>query len=291
VNHLNLEVLRTFVSIVDLNGFNKAAQRMHRTQSAISMQMKNLEELTGHTLLEKKGKKHLLTHQGEILLGYARRMLDLHDQALLMLKDTTLKGFIRIGIQYDFVDSSLPQILFRFAKMYPAIVMDWKVDSSQALVQQLSAGKLDMAVYLGNDVPSDVHHIRVGSFPLQWMYSPSNSALPEPGKPIPLAVLGPTCKMRQMASFALNDAGMAWRVAFTSTSLAAMWGAVHAGIGIGVRTTIGLPAALKVVPDIFGLPALPVVNAYICTAQGENSKPVSTLQGFLLSALEEKGLG
>ena len=143
MEHLNLEALRTFISIVDLNGFNKAADKVNRSQSAVSMQMKKLEEVTGRSLFEKRGKKHVLTNQGEILLSYARKILDMNDEAFLALKETKLKGKVRIGIQVDFAETLLPKTLFAFTKTYPEVLIDLKIDTSDILQQHLIAAKLD----------------------------------------------------------------------------------------------------------------------------------------------------
>ena len=290
MDHLNIDVLRTFISIIDLNGFNKAADKVNRSQSAVSMQMKKLEEMTGHGLFERSGKKYLLTSQGEVLLSFARKIIDLNDEAFLALKDSKLKGKVRIGIQIDFAESPLPKTLIEFARKYPDVLMDLKIDTSDVLQQQLIAGKLDMAIYLAQDTNGELQSHVLGTFPLKWIYSPSCniSSLCKP--PLPLAVLGPNCKIRQIASLALNNAGISWRIAFASSSLSATWSALSAGIGISARTAIGLPASLKIIPAIFGLPKLPTVYAYLCTTGKNESVVVLHLKSYLLQALKEKSL-
>jgi DNA-binding transcriptional LysR family regulator len=290
MDHLNIDALRTFISIVDLNGFNKAADKVNRSQSAVSMQMKKLEEMTGHGLFERSGKKHLLTNQGEVLLSYARKIIDLNDEAFLTLKDSKLKGKVRIGLQIDFAETSLPRTLIEFARKYPEVLMDLKIDTSDVLQQQLIARKLDMAIYLAQDTSGELQSQVLGTFPLKWIYSPPYhiSSLRKP--PLPLVVLGPNCKIRQLASLALNNAGISWRIAFTSSSLSATWSALGAGIGISARTTIGLPSSLKIIPALFGLPKLPAVHAYLCTAGKNDSAVVLHLKNYLLQALKENSL-
>jgi DNA-binding transcriptional LysR family regulator len=290
MDHLNIDALRTFISIIDLNGFNKAAGKVNRSQSAVSMQMKKLEEMTGHGLFERSGKKYLLTNQGEVLLSYARKIIDLNDEAFLTLRDSKLKGKVRIGIQIDFAESPLPKTLIAFARKYPDVLMDLKVDTSDVLQQQLTAGKLDMAIFLAQGTSGELQSEVLGTFPLKWIYSPSYniSSLRKP--PLPLAVLGPNCKIRQIASLALNNAGISWRIAFTSSSLPATWSALDAGIGISARTTIGLPPSLKIIPTVFGLPKLPTVYAYLCTSSKNDSAVVKHLKNYLQQALKEKSL-
>jgi DNA-binding transcriptional LysR family regulator len=290
MDHLNIDALRTFTSIIDLNGFNKAADKVNRTQSAVSMQMKKLEEMTGHGLFERSGKKYFLTNQGEVLLSYARKIIHLNDEVFLALKDSKLKGKVRVGIQIDFAESPLPKTLIAFARKYPEVLMDLKIDTSDVLQQQLIAGKLDIVIYLAQDTSGELQSHVLGTFPLKWIYSPpyNISTLRKP--PLPLAMLGPNCKIRQIASLALNNAGISWRIVFTSSSLPATWSALDAGIGISARTTIGLPPSLKIIPAKFGLPELPAVYAYLCTTGKNDSVVVLHLKNYLLQTLKEKSL-
>jgi DNA-binding transcriptional LysR family regulator len=290
MDHLNIDALRTFISIIDLNGFNKAADKVNRSQSAVSMQMKKLEEMAGHGLFERSGKKRLLTNQGEVLLSYARKIIDLNDEAFSTLKDPKLKGKVRIGIQIDFDETPLPKTLVAFARKYPEVLMDLRIDTSDALQQQLIAGKLDMAIYLAPDKNGELQSQVLGTYALKWIYSPlcNVSSLLKP--PLPLAVLGPNCKIRQIASLALNNEGISWRIAFSSSSLRATWSALSAGIGISARTTIGLPPSLKIIPNKFNLPELPPVYAYLCTAGKNDSVVILHLKNYLLQALKDKSL-
>lgn len=291
MEHLNLEACRTFLSIVELNSFTRAAEKVHRTQSAISMQMKKLEELTGKPLFEKKGKKHLLTNHGEVLLSYAKKMLELNDEFFMISNEIKIKGTIRIGLHLDFSASDLPKALYRFNKAYPQILLDLKIEPTDVLQQEMISGKLDMIIYLSNEINQELDCINLGNFPLKWFYAPEHASIVKNRlSPLPLVVLGPNCKMRQIASFSLNNAEITWRIAFSSSNLSAMWGAVSAGIGISARTEIGLPAPLVPVPPSYGLPKLPVMHVYLCTAKDEQTQAVISLKNFLLAAFADKAL-
>ena len=291
MEHLNLEACRTFLFIVELNGFNKAAEKTHRTQSAISMQMKKLEEVAGKPLFETKGKKHLLTNHGEVLLSYAKKMLDLNDEFFMVSNEAKLKGTIKIGLHLDFAESELPKVLYRFNKAHPEITLELKIEPSDVLQQDMANGKLDMIIYLTNESNPELNSIRIDSFPMKWIYAPGHSSLIKNRlQPLSLAVLGPNCRMRQLASLSLNNAEITWRISFSSSNLSAMWGAVNAGIGISARTEIGLPPSLAPIPNSFGLPKLPTVHAYLCTDNSEQSKAVIILKSFLLTAAREKRL-
>jgi DNA-binding transcriptional LysR family regulator len=190
----------------------------------------------------------------------------------------------------DFAETLLPKTLFAFTRTYPEVLIDLKIDTSDILQQQLIAAKLDMAIYLAKDKNGELQSQVLETFPLKWIYSPAYSIFPPGKQALSLAVLGPNCKIRQMASLALNEAGISWRIAFTSSSLSATWGAVAAGIGISARTTIGLPDSLKPIPASFGLPKLPVVRAYLCTTGKDDSAVVLRLKDYLLKAVMEKSL-
>lgn len=281
MEHLSLEVMRSFVSIVELQGFNRAAEKVHLTQSAISMQIKKLESQVGQALFDRRGKQWLLTNQGEVLLSYARRMLELNDEVLGAMKETRLKGRVRIGVQADLMASKLPASIYRFIKSQPAVLVELKADTSDALQSQLVAGKLDVAVYLGIERNSRLDTQVLGSLPLQWIGPAAYSGFMAGASPLPLAVLGPECKMRQAASAALTQAGMPWRIAFQSAHLPAMLGAVAAGIGISVRTKMGLPDGVKVIPGSARLPALPTVQVLFCMADKEDRRAVLACKQFL----------
>lgn len=276
--------MRTFVSIIELRGFNRAAEKVHLTQSAISMQIKKLESQVGQALFERKGKQWQLTHQGEVLLSYARKLLELNDEALQAMKETRLKGKMRIGVQADLMASGLPAAVYRFVKMHPEILIEWKVDTSDALQSLLLAGKLDLAAYLGVEKNIRLDAELLGSLPLQWIGPAADDDGVMKKSPLPLAVLGPECKMRQAASTALTQAGIAWRIAFTSSHLPAMLGAVATGIGISVRTKMGLPEGVRVLPKSARLPPLPLASVLLCSAAGEDRRAVSGCKQFLSAA-------
>lgn len=284
MEHLSLDVLRTFLTITELEGFNRAAEKVSRSESAISMQMRRLEELTGQSLFEKKGKKHQLTHQGEILLSYTRKMLELNDEALLTLKQSRLKGRVRLGLQQDFSGSVLTETLVKFCKSFPDILLEITVDTSDALQQQLIKGKLDMALYLAKEKNASLESTSLGTFPLKWVYASGHNALLKE-RPLSLVLLGPACKMRQTGTHALNQAAIPWRAPFTSSHLSAAWAAVDAGLGVSIRTAIGLPPSLRTATSSAGLPALPSVHAFLCTRQSGGTPPVLRLKEVLRQAM------
>ena len=170
LNNVSLDSLRTLVITQDVGGFGRASERLGRTPSAISLQMKRLQDEIGVPLFSKQGRKLLLTEQGEIALRYARRVLELNDEMIDVLRGASLSGVVRIGFAQDFTANVLPLVLERFSGLYPLVKLEVTVDRGQVLIQALNAGELDLALTLGG---SESKTARVLSeLPLHWMASP-----------------------------------------------------------------------------------------------------------------------
>lgn len=243
---LDLDALRSFVAGIESGSFALAATRLARSTSAVSAQLKKLELQCGTELVVKKGRHLQLTAQGEILLGYARRMLALNDETLYAMQGEQLTGEIRIGMQEDFGESLMPGILGQFKRHHPEMRIMAKVDRNQALRTALDKQMLDMAL-LWQSGPLSAGARLLGECPLEWIYHPSLDieALLARGEPLPLVMIENPCLMRSRATACLDRAGIAWRVMFVSHSLSGIWAAVQAGLGITVRTQMGMPAELR----------------------------------------------
>ncbi|WP_431824156.1 LysR substrate-binding domain-containing protein [Burkholderia sp. F1] len=262
---LDLEVLRSFITGVELGSFALAAERLNRSTSAVSAQLKKLEEQAGQPLLYKAGRGLALTPAGEVLLGYARRLLELNDEAVHAMRGDRLEGQVRFGMPEDFGETLLPAILARFAKTYPKVHIDIKVSRNQQLLDSLVKGKLDVALAWDNG-QSWLHGQLVGTLPLCWIDSGTSPNGWLTGEPIPLATFEPPCLMRDHACMVLDHAGLEWRQAFTSSSLSGIWAAVAAGLGITIRTPAGLPGHLRIRRD---LPPLPQVQLMLYQANAQ----------------------
>ena len=255
--NFDMDALRSFCEGVDLGSFAKAADRLGRSTSAISMQMKKLEGQAGTDLLRKSGRGLELTAAGETLLGYARRILDLNDEARTALAGLELEGTVRLGLQEDFGERLLSNVLARFTRSHPDLQIEAVIARNSELVAQLQAGKIDLA--LGWHTDAALPHVDLlGDYPMRWIgsaaqYADNCSAR----EPVRLVMLQAPCLMRKAATDALDRAGMPWRVVYTSASLAGIWAAVAAGLGVTVRTNLGLPGDVRVLD---GLPALPGIR-------------------------------
>ena len=250
LNNVSLDSLRTLVIAQDAGGFGRASERLGRTPSAVSLQMKRLQEEIGVPLFRKQGRKTLLTEQGEIALRYARRVLELHDEMIDVLRGSSLSGVVRVGFAQDFTANVLPLVIERFGGLYPLVKLEITVDRGQMLMDSLNLGDLDLALTLGGS-PGKAAQV-LSELPLHWVASPKFQE--RASQPVPLALFNPPCGCQTRGLDALQDAGRPWRAAMTSPSLPGLWAAVSAGLGLTTRTLIGIPDDVQVVD--LGLPPL-----------------------------------
>jgi DNA-binding transcriptional LysR family regulator len=287
--NLSMDVLRTFVIGLELGSFSKAAQRLGRSQSALSTQLRRLEEQVGRPLLKKSGRGLTLTTAGESLFSYAKRILELNDAAIDGLRDGEVEGWIRLGIPQDFAEGWLTSVLGRFARAHPKVRVEVRAEQNVLLLERLRGGELDLALaWGGND--DAVHVERLVNLPMVWIGRPDWAGIKDLGsEPLPLVAFEPPCVFRSAGIDALDTAGISWRLAFTSPSLAGLWAATDAGLGVTLRTTIGLPRTLGVLkPRSSGLPALPKVPLTLCKVRADPVPAVKRLSEILRETIAEQ---
>ena len=147
--NLDTDVLRTLVAARQLGGFNRAAQQVGRSQSAVSQQIRKLEEQVGQPLFRREGRRLALTEAGDVILSYARRILDLNDEAVAAVRGTALGGTIRVGLPTDFAESWLPVVLARFKRAHPGVRVEASTDRRAILIDRLDKGQLDLVLLFG----------------------------------------------------------------------------------------------------------------------------------------------
>lgn len=283
--HFDLDVMRSFVTGIELGSFAKAADRLSRSTSAVSAQLKKLEDQAGTPLLRKAGRGMVLTEAGEVMLGYARRLLELNDEAVSAVRGVQLEGRVRLGMQEDFGENVLPEVLGRFKRAHPRLRVEVHIARNTLLLQALEAGRLDLALAWETDTYTP-HRQHIQSLPMRWIGARGGQPPYEPGEPIALVVLDAPCLMRTAAIDALDGAGLAWRIAFTSASLAGTWAAVKAGLGISVRTPLGVPADLRSMDaKEAALPPLPQLGLALYRSEAESSPAVTRLAELILQRL------
>lgn len=255
--NLPTNLLRSFVAIVDTGSMLNASEHVFVTQSALSLQIKRLEELVQQSLFLREGRRLNLTTAGEVLLDYARRVLLLHDEAVAAVSAGRLAGPARIGMVQDFADNLLTGLLSRFSELHPEAQIYARVAGTAELQTLLERRELD--ILLGFAAPNDAHAVTVA--PMSW-YGQADLA---DRKVVPLAVLEEPCRFREAAIRGLEDAGLQWRIAVETPNLATLKAAVNAGLGLTCRTHLflGDNAAL----EHERLPPLPRVAAILRTGE------------------------
>jgi DNA-binding transcriptional LysR family regulator len=280
----DLDVLRTLVLAVDLGGFARAARRVGRTQSAVSLQMRRLEACAGQPLFTRAGRSFAITAAGELVLGYARRLLALNDEALAAVRGTRLASPVRLGLLPDLAETWLPPILARFARTHPTARLEAQVDRGLAMLDALDRGRLDLALVFDADRPGAT---RLVELPMAWI-ARRGTRWPPDGV-LPLVLLEAPCAFRTAALAALDRAGIRWHVAFTSQSLNGIWAAVGAGLGVTVRTPVGIPRGLEVLAPaagrVAGPPALPSIALWLHESPTTASPLVAELRALLVQSI------
>ena len=281
---LELELLRTFVAVVDGGGFTRAAERLHRTQSTISQQLKRLEDRLETPLLERNTRSITLTERGELLLGYARRLLSLNDEALAALAETQLQGRVRLGSAQEVADGGLADMLAHFSRLHPGVALEVRVDANLKLRDEVERGELDLAVLFQE--PGEVQNNGAKSEVIDrlrrvWVASPDLTI--DNAAPLPLVLSNGPCIFRNAVLGTLDAIARPWRIALSTPSLSGMRAALRAGLGIGVRTERWLEPDLQILDDV--LPPLPDVELALITASNTGEVVVERLRTALLSAL------
>lgn len=279
---LDLDALRCFVLGIELGSFAAAAERLSRSPSAASAQLKKLEQQC-HTPLVKKIGRHLEpTEAGEIILAYARRMLQLNDEAINQLVENSLAGKVVFGLQEDFSDVLLPQLLGVFTRSHPHLQLQSIVGRHQELVDGIQSGELDFSLGWEGEKPAPYSEF-LAELPLCW-YGPANKYLKDSidtVKPVPLVMLDGSCIIRQKATAALDRDGIPWKITFVGRSLSNLWSAVEAGLGITVRSSFSYPDTIS---KLDGLPTLGKLR--LCLER--NQYKLEKVQGQLYEELKQQ---
>ena len=240
---LDLELLRSFVSVVDSGGFTRAGERVHRTQSTVSQQIKRLEDDFGRVLLNRNGKTITPTEDGERLLSYARRILSLAEEARDVLARPTAEGAVRLGIPEDFAAYRLTQLLGSFARSRPGLRLDVRADQSVYLRRDLERGDIDLAL-LKRDA-GEKGGIAVWPERVHWVTSKKNP-IDTKAQSVPLIFFPTGCLYRTRAIHSIEAAGRNWHMAYTSSSLSGIQAAVAAGLGLSILPQIAIQADHRV---------------------------------------------
>jgi len=250
--NLDMDCLRTFVSIATLGSHAKAAERVGRSMSAISLQIDRLEKRVGQQLFRKQGRRMVLSLAGEEFLGHAQTILAANDAAVHAFSEPDFNGSVRLGAIQDFAEGPLPKLLAEFSNRHPHARVEILVERSKLLLAALEAGKLDQAIAFRHGTSRKFKTL--GRRPMIWI-GPKSGGLAQK-RPLPIVLIDGPCAFREEALASLGEAGIPWRITLSSPSLSCLAAAVEAGLGICVRTPELLNARWPGLAQVKELPKL-----------------------------------
>lgn len=275
---IEIDSLRAFVAVAEAGGFTAAGARLGRTQSAVSVRIRRLEEVLGRRVFARTSRSLALTRDGELLLGYARRMLELHEETVRRFAEPEVAGELRLGVAEYFVPDHLPQVLARFVRVHPRVHIEVRVGLSLDLVPAVEQGSLDLAIAKREEGELRGRPIRREH--LCWAAAPG-LALP-PDQPVPLCLLPAPCVFRARALAGLRAAGRPWRHAYTSQSQMGVIAAARAGLGVTALCASMVPPDLA---PLAGFPPLGEIELAVFDAGRGGREPAATLLRFIEDSL------
>jgi len=279
--NLEIDLLRSFAAVADTGSFTAAADLVARTQSAVSVQVKRLEEIVGRRVFERTSRSLALTPEGAKLLGYARRILELNDESVRSIAEPPVAGEIRLGITEYFVPNELPVLLARFAALYPGVHLEVKMGLSRDLREDLAQKHLDaVIVRLAARERADA----LWSEPQAWVapegFDPARADV------LPLALMRAPCVLRQHALDSMKKAKRPYKVAFTGSSMVSVQAAVAAGLGVSIVPRSSIVPGMQVLPKGRGYPDPGRLDIGVLRRPGAPADIVEALERVAREALQ-----
>ncbi|WP_288426200.1 LysR substrate-binding domain-containing protein [uncultured Agrobacterium sp.] len=274
---LNLQHLASFVTLEQTMSFTLAAERLGIGQSTVSQHIQRLEASLGQRLIARDTHRVRLTPEGEALLGYARRMLDINNKVATLFGESKLRGRLRLGVSEDFVASRLTVILEEFTRAYPLVDLELTVSLSGVLYQMQDNGELDV-VLAKRRLGDQLGHFLYRE-PLIWLAKDPETVLARK-EALPLIAFPPPSITRKAAQEALDRAGVAWRITCTCGSLSGLTAAARAGMGVLVQPRSMAPSGLRELPN-GALPSLEDVEFVLQPRKGADAELVRALSALV----------
>lgn len=278
--NLDLTALRSFVTVADLGGVTRASGALNLTQSAVSMQLKRLEEGLGLNLLDRSNRSIALTAAGEQLLGYARKMLSLNDEALSRMTDDSFEGEIVLGVPHDIVYPHIPDILRQFSASFPRMRIQLLSSFTRALKEQFERGECDFILTTENELTRGGQTL--AQVPLVWVGAPGGSAWSQ--RPLRLAY-EQNCIFRRLVQQQLDEQGIAWEMAVDSNSTRTVEATVSADMAVHSMLAGTAPSYFEEVSHNGTLPELgsQLINLYRREG-GKRNEPLDALDALITNA-------
>ena len=279
---IDVDQLRAFIAIAETGSFTRAADVVFKTQSAVSMQMKRLEERIGRPIFVRDGRASKLTEDGERLLDYARRIVKLNVEALTAFDDKELTGRVRLGVPDDYADRYLPEIMARFSRAYPGVELTVICEPSVDLLQRIDANGIDLAIVTNSEHVRPAETFRRER--LLWVTSSRHSTHKE--EPLPLALGRPTCTWRKLAIERLETVDRSCRLLYASSSAGAVAAAVLSGLAVSVLPESGLRPGMRILTPADGFPELPPCSIGLLRSLHESTALAEALAEHIISSLD-----
>ncbi len=279
---LDIDQLRTFIAIAETGSFTKAAEVVNKTQSAVSMQMKRLEERLERPIFARDGRASKLTEDGIRLLDYARRLVKLNVETVAAFSDAALSGRVRLGVPDDYADRYLPEIMARFSRAYPSVELSVICEPSVDLLERIDANEIDLAIVTNCESKRASETFRRER--LLWVTSNRHATHTE--DPLPLALGRPSCAWRRTAIERLESIGKPYRLLYSSSNAGAVAAAVLAGLAVSVLAESGLRPGMRVLTAAEGFPELPSCRVGLVRNAHDSSALADALAEHIISSLD-----
>src|SRR5882757_556507 len=279
---LDVDQLRTSIAIAETGSFTKAAEVVNKTQSAVSMQMKRLEERLERPIFARDGRASKLTEDGQRLLDYARRIVKLNVETIAAFSDAELSGRVALGVPDDYADRYLPEIMARFSRAYPGVELTVICEETICLLERIKVNEIDLAIITNCSGSMTAENFRQER--LLWATSNRHSIHCE--ERVPLALGRPTCAWRRAAIECLDALGRPYRILYSSGNAAAISAAVLSGLAVSVFPESGLRPGMRVLSAADGFPELPSCRIGLVRNQHERSSMADALAEHIVSSLD-----
>ena len=279
---LDVDQLRTFIAIAETGSFTRAAEVVHKTQAAVSMQRTRLEERSERPIFARDGRASKLTEDGQRLLDYARRIVNLNMETIAAFSDAALSGRVRLGVPDDYAARYQPELKARFSRGYPAVELTVICEPSVDLLERIDANEIDLAIVTNCETKRAAETFRRER--LLWVTSNRHATHTE--ERVPLALGRPTCSWRRSAIERIESVGRPYRVLYSSSNAGAVAAAVLAGLAVSVLPESGLRPGMRVLTAGDGFPELPGCRIGLVRNAHESSALADALAEHIVSSLD-----
>jgi DNA-binding transcriptional LysR family regulator len=290
---IDLDLLRSFLAVGESGGFTAAAKRLNLSQSAVSLKIQRLEKLLGKKVIVRNSRSLTLSREGEIVKGYAHRLLALSQEMIQLVAEPAAEGIFRLGVMNQFGQHLLPALLSQFKRQYPHVCLTVEVGTTTDLLRELEEDRLDVVLGAAGYFPAK--SAKVDAFNEQsvllrersvWVRAES-SLIDVRRDPVPLVLFAGPCGFRRMALDLLEKAGRSSRIVFSSASLASIQSAVQADIGVSILGKSSVLSGMKVIKPSKALPALPDTAVAIYSCKSASPSMVRSLSALLSKAIAD----